>query len=255
MDIIAIIHKEVSRAAMKAGNSIRRAILSSCSTDYVCAAKGPGDEPFVDVELWQQYGFASMPPAGGEVLMALPGAMGEGAIIVATQDRAHRPTPAADDVIVHGKKGTGQPEIRIKGTNGAIVITGAGATPATVTVWASGAIDVVPGTGAQVNVGSAAPVTDFMLLGTTFDAANRVLITAFNVGFTAIGVGFAAVGTVVTAIANEPHVIANWAFATKTALNTAVMAMGTAVTACTAAATACSTFLAGGYLSTKAKVA
>ena len=150
MSIVDLIRQEVQRAIQRADNVVRRVLITVApDADYFTQATGAGDDVFDGAELWQQYGLASRPPVGGEGLMLCAGGSGEGGILVATQDRAHRPSLAASEVALHGPKASGS--------------------QATVHMRADGAVDVVPATGKTVNLGGdATACADYLLKGTQF---------------------------------------------------------------------------------------
>ncbi len=71
---------------------VRRGVLKLVDADYFCQVEGFNGERTDDVELWQQYGLASRPPAGSEVLYVKPGLTGDTALIIVTQHRSSRPS-------------------------------------------------------------------------------------------------------------------------------------------------------------------
>jgi len=167
MSIVDLIRQEVQRAIQRADNVVRRVLITVApDTDYFTQATGAGDDVFDGAELWQQYGLASRPPVGGEGLMLCAGGAGEGGILVATQDRAHRPSLAASEVALHGPKASGsQGKVHMK---------------------ADGAVDVVPATGKTNNLGGdATACADYLLKGTAFDTAMTTVLSSMIAAGTA----------------------------------------------------------------------
>jgi phage gp45-like len=146
--LIDTIRSEISRVVDRLASSIvRRGMIgtSPSSSAFMQVTGDDSSETFESVESWQHFGFTSRPPAGGEVALLCPGGEGCGAVAVAEQDRAHRPSLAASgDVAVYGKKGTGQPIILLD-ANEKILVTGGGAHPATVEITSAGKITVTCG--------------------------------------------------------------------------------------------------------------
>jgi phage gp45-like len=70
---------------------LRRGILRALDGQSFAQIEGYADERTDDVELWQQYGFASRPAAGSEVLYTNLGAQGGKPIAFATSHRASKP--------------------------------------------------------------------------------------------------------------------------------------------------------------------
>lgn len=172
MSLKAAIRDEIAKATRRAGGAIRRALISVAPTSsFFMTAKGLTGETWPDLELWQQYGLASRPPADGEVLIVRPDSDGgEGAVAVATNDRNHRPTDlAADEVVLYGKDSTGQPTVRLK---------------------AGGDIEINPGTGDWVKVGDNA--TDKILKGDSYNTDHATMITALQAWLTLAQAWFVA---------------------------------------------------------------
>lgn len=128
-------------------NIVRRGVLGGgVGSSFTAKVQGAGDDGFEDVEVWQHYGFASRPPVSGEVLLVLPFGGGEGAIVCAETDRAHRPALAAGEVAVYGYK------------NGSV--------QGVAYFRSDGDIDLVPGTSQVVRIGGSSGC-EFLLLGAT----------------------------------------------------------------------------------------
>ena len=161
------ITKEVRIGLRVARNMVRRGLISVApSAAYFLQAEGHEGETFEDVELWQQYGFASRPPTGGEVALLEMDGGSEQAVAVATQDRAHRPTLAAEEAALYGAVSGGtQPTVICK-PNGDVLIT-SGDNACYVKVDHDGEIVLEPTGGEFVEVGDGA--TARMLLGETWD--------------------------------------------------------------------------------------
>ena len=137
----------VRRELARLGHAVRRGVLGGgVSSAFLAKVAGAGGDDFENVETWQHFGFASRPPVNGEVLLVLPYGSGEGAIICAETDRAHRPSIAANEVTVYGYK--------------------SGAVQSVVYMRANGDIDLVAGTAGDVRVGAASGC-EYLLLGAT----------------------------------------------------------------------------------------
>lgn len=157
MSVYETIRREVERGLQRAGNHVRRGILSvAFGSDFFGQVRGHDGETWQDVELWQQFGLASRPPAGGEVALVELDGGSEQAVAVATQDRAHRPTTAAGEVVLHSEDDGDQATVRMK-PDGTVEVDAPG-----------GRISLEPGGSAFVEVGEGATVK--MLLGETFDS-------------------------------------------------------------------------------------
>jgi len=150
VSLIREINKRVDAAIGRLSRSIVRRALLASGVDATYSAQLEGDAGDVKNrhEFWQHFGFTSRPPAGGEAAMVAFGA-GEGAVVVAENDRAHRPeTLASGDAMLYAKKdGSDQASVHAK---------------------AAGNVDLnAPKTDATVNVGGDA---EFLLLGETVKA-------------------------------------------------------------------------------------
>lgn len=223
------VDRKLARMAEQLGHIARRGVLTLSPSDYFCQAEAHQGERYSDVELWQQFGFTSRPPAGAEVLLIKVGGRGEGAIAVATQARGERPTGlAAGDTWLYASGSSTQALIKI---------------------LADGNIQLLPGgAGDTVDVGSS-PI-DYMLLGTGFDTALRTLLGVLNAAWAAAATAFGGAGTAFTALGGEGALSPG----TQSACNTAGSACTAAGTAAVAVAAAMTTFLAGVYLATVGRV-
>lgn len=101
------------------GNLLRRAELTMVNAEYGAqlagyAGDGSEDEQFEDVELWQQYGIASRPPADSEALICNLGGVSDNAVAFATNCSADRPADLTDgEVVTHGRLlSGGQAQVR-----------------------------------------------------------------------------------------------------------------------------------------------
>lgn len=65
------------------------------------------NEVDTEIERPQQYGFSSVPPAGGEAVVAFIGGNRDHAVVIASDDSRHRPRSNTEgDVFVYHKDGT-----------------------------------------------------------------------------------------------------------------------------------------------------
>lgn len=252
--ILETIRKEVRRAMSKAHEVVRRGTLGTgASSDYTAQVQGIDGETWERVEVWQQYGLASRPDTGAEVALIEPDGAGEGAVIVATQDRAHRPSCDAEETVVYGKKATGQPTVRLKPT-GQLVAQAGGATPGNVDLTATGSIDLTPGGAGLVNVGGPTAV-DFLIKGTTFNSASATVWGLVSSAIGGIGAACTAAGSAWSTLAADPFMAACQP-ATLAVMTAAGLAMTGAGGVCTAATIGITTYLglAPTWTATKAKV-
>lgn len=140
------VRREIERAAARWAGIVRRGILEQIDSDYYAQSSMSADENNDQVELWQQFGLTSMPPAGGEALLAQVDGRGEGAVAIATNDRAHRPTGlASGDTVLYAAQGGGGGQALLHAK-------------------ADGDVDLTAGTGKHVNVGGD---SEALLLGET----------------------------------------------------------------------------------------
>jgi len=98
------------------GGLIRRGEITVSTGSFFLQFSGLKDEGYDDVECLQHYGFASRVPADAEGIVLHVAGLGELAVCIATNSRAHRPTDlAADEVVTYGKKvSAGQAQVRHK---------------------------------------------------------------------------------------------------------------------------------------------
>lgn len=193
-ELLKAVRREVARVAGSMRGAMRRGTLGTgASSSYTAQVQGIDGETWELVELWQQFGLASRPPTGGEVALAEVDGAGEGAVMVATQDRAHRPTADASEVVLYGAKAGGtQPTVRLKST-GQLKASAGGATPGsidltaaggvtiataggTITIAPTGTITINPGAGVAILGGAAS--LELAVKGTTFVGALMVLVAA-----------------------------------------------------------------------------
>lgn len=156
--IVDIIDRKLDKLKSSLVNLIRRGELALVSASFFGQLSAGDGEQYDDIELWQQYGFASRPPADSEALVANLGGIGDNAIAFSSQNRDHRPTDLdADEVVTYGPLvAAGQAQVR-HGTDGTL--------------------DLVCATGKTVNVGGD---TDALIKGTTFKAALNTYVAAIN---------------------------------------------------------------------------
>jgi len=177
MTALRDVRRLIDDAAGRAMQLVRRGILRSASASGWVQAEGFAGEHFDGVELWQQYGLASRPPAGAEVLLAQVDGQAEQAIAFATSARASRPTDLeAGETRLYGP-GTGQ-AVRMR---------------------ADGSVDVVPASGVKVYIGGPTGA-QAMLLGETVQANIITFANAVAAAADLAAVKLAA-GTLATAAA------------------------------------------------------
>lgn len=147
--------------AIQAGISalvVRATLSRSTGADGTCQLEASEGDHYPAVEVWQQFGQASRPPQGGEAIAVCPGGAGEGAIVVATTDRDHRPSDLqlGESCLYGLASGSSQAQVRAR---------------------PDGTVDLVAGAGATANLGgNAEPV----VLGTTYNAAEADLLSALQ---------------------------------------------------------------------------
>lgn len=227
---------ELGRATRRVGNRVRRVTLATAATArFFIQAQGMEGETFEAVEVWQQYGLASRPPAGGEALVVEPdeAGAGEGALAVATQDRAHRPDMDAGEVVLYGKKATGQPAMRLR---------------------PNGHVDIDSGSGATtVNVGGdATTCVNYALLGTAHDSEMRTMMGVFVTQLPLMAGFFSTESTGWQTLKNNSS--AGFSTTEKNAFDAAAKAAEELSLACGLLEVSVNAYLAGSYLATKVKV-
>lgn len=213
-DIIKIIRDEINKRFNSAVNLLRKGVLTMVSDSYFAQWEAADGELYDESEFWQSFGFASRPPAGGEVLFANLGGHGEHAIGFASNDRAHRPASLAYGDSVHYASASGGSQSRAHAkASGNYEIT----------AGTSGHVHITPGTG-TVNIGGdATACADFLLKGTTFNTANNTMLGYAQSAFRRMAIDLNAL-------------------------------YPASATACNQADVAITTYLAGSYLATKGKV-
>jgi len=226
-----MVRREVARARIAGVQAVRRATLGTeAGSNYTAQVQGHDAETWEGVEVWQQVGLASRPSAGAEaVVVALDGA-GEGAVVVATQDRGVRPTLATGEVALHG----------------------IGSDRGQVTMRASGDVDHEPAGTGTVNVGgTAAACVDYLLLGTTYDSAMRLCWGAtVAIQFGVMAPLFTTLGDALAALATEGAL----SLSARNKCTAAATACGGLAVACNAMVTGINKLIAGSYLASKGKV-
>ena len=143
---------------------------------------------------------------------------GEGAVVVAEQDRAHRPAIAEGEVVLYGEKSTGQALVTLR-PSGEVVIHAGGIAGGTITLSPTGAITVVPGGVGLVVVGGAASV-EMLAKGTTMVADMLILATGIHTAFEVWSASGKALGDVDVWIASVSLVFSLWAAKSATWLAT-----------------------------------
>lgn len=108
------IRRIVKDETKKLFRMVRRGVITAASGDYFIQAEQLTDELISDVELWQQFGLASRPPAGSEVLTVHPYGSAEGAVAVAVNSRDHRPTLAQGDAALYAELTGGSDQALVK---------------------------------------------------------------------------------------------------------------------------------------------
>jgi len=157
MSLIQEIQRLVKRECGKVASMIRRGILRLATAEGMVQVEGYNNERFDLVELWQQFGLETRPPAGSEVLVVLIDASGDHPIAFATRSRDHRPDNLAsgDAALYAAKDGGDQARIHVK---------------------AAGDVDLqAPASGRTVNVGGD---DEFLLKGETVKTAIEAMLTA-----------------------------------------------------------------------------
>jgi phage gp45-like len=115
MSTLSVIQRELDKLRRLLFGLVRRGEITAIDGELRTQFSGYAGEQYDEVEPLQQWGFASRPPVGSEVLAVHLG-HSEEAIIVASGNRADRPTDlAADEAVTYGKKtGSGQAQVRHK---------------------------------------------------------------------------------------------------------------------------------------------
>lgn len=121
MSLVEDIQEMVGGAVERLGGMIRRGTISSASTSFFLKVQGFANEFFENVELWQQFGFASVPPDGGEVAIVKPANDGDNAIAIATSDRGHRPSDLAQGESAMYSQSSDQATVKVR-SSGAVQI-------------------------------------------------------------------------------------------------------------------------------------
>ena len=120
--------------ANRVANSIARAVISLVDDTKQMQSLQIAvlaDEALDDAERLQQYGFTSVPLTGAEVVAVFPNGDHGHALVIATDDRRHRPTDGdAGDVTIYNSAGA---QVRLRGAD----------------------IELVPGPGGEIRAGSA----------------------------------------------------------------------------------------------------
>jgi len=147
MSLIGEVRSMIEAALQNARGVVRRGTINATSSSYLLKLQGFAGEFFEGVELWQQFGFTSVPTDGGEVAIVQPAGDGDNAIAIATNDRSSRPTDLeTGESVQHSSAGT-QSQVRCK---------------------PDGTVQLVQAAASFVEVGGA---TDLLLLGEAFNDA------------------------------------------------------------------------------------
>lgn len=174
MNLVSIAKQEARRALDNARGMLRRLVITSANSNGFIQASGYDSEQFDDVELIQQYGFASVPPGGDAIVIRIGG--NRGWVCVATRHRGSAPT----------------------GLSGGEVCLYNNA-DASVKLDVDGSIDLTAKSGQTVNVAGS---SDFQLLGTTVKDAMNTFATTVS--------GAATVPQIAAAAATLQATISSW---------------------------------------------
>lgn len=167
MSLIREMKRRVDAAMNKVAREIvRRGLYAGdVGGDYVAQVEGDAGDVKNRHETWQHFGVASRAPAGGEVALVAFGS-GEGAVAIAENDRAHRPSDlGVGDAVVYAKKdGTDQAQLRVEADGNVRMLA--------------------PKSGAFAQVGGD---DEFLLLGNSHNADLSAFLAAItgDVGFVA----------------------------------------------------------------------
>ena len=103
-------------AAVGLARILRRGILGAVQASGKCQVEAGTGENYDQAEHWQEFGFSSRPPAGTEALVAQAEGDSDDPIVVATNNRTHRPTDmAAGDAVLYSSAATAsQPQVRMQ---------------------------------------------------------------------------------------------------------------------------------------------
>jgi phage gp45-like len=145
--MIDLVKRMIAETAQRTARIIRRGIMRTGATSAFVQVAAADGEQFDGVENWQQFGFASRPPAGTEALVLLVDGNPDQAVCTATQSRGDRPAGMAvgDACLFSAVSGSDQ---------------------AAVKCLATGDVDVYCGTGDHVHIGGPTGAQE-MLLGVT----------------------------------------------------------------------------------------
>lgn len=189
MSVVDIIRNELGRGLEQVKAFIRKGWIATITDSYFAQLKATDDEHYNDVELWQQFGFTSLPPSGSEALIVSAGGEGGNAAIIATQSRTNRPTIETGEAALYAQA---------SGSNQVIAKAKVG-----------GDLDLDPGSG-TVNVGGdSTDCADYLLKGSAFATAHNNMLSYLSAALTNLG--------------SDPALSAG----TKTACNTAASAIST----------------------------
>ena len=182
--------KAAERATLPLFRMIRRGVLKTVTDTLFAQVEQFTDELVPDVEMWQDFGFTSRPPAETEVLTVHPYGAAEGAIAIATNNRTHRPALAQGDAAIYGE-------------------TTGGGDQAIVKTRQDGQIQCLPAAGLFVEVGGDA---ELLLLGETVKANLKTFadaVVAMGVTGTAVQ-NAAALEKIRTAATNLSSATSAW---------------------------------------------
>jgi len=158
-DYLDEMRRLADRARDMARSTARRVTMgTAASSTGTAQLQGDTDETWEATEVWSQFGLFTRAPVGSEAALLELDGNAEGAVVVATQNRSHRPSAGAGEVVLHGEKSSGT-QVTLRLQDDRWILETNGATQARFTGYDSGKVLLEAGNGGTLTMDAGGTVT------------------------------------------------------------------------------------------------
>mgnify|MGYP002639180476 CR=1 FL=1 len=240
-DYLDEMRRLADRARDMARSTARRVTMGTAASSTGTAQfQGDTDETWEGTEVWSQFGLFTRAPVGSEAALLELDGNPEGAVVVATQNRSHRPSAAANEVVLHGFKASGnQATLRLYESGKIVLDTDVGGT---LTMDAGGTVILESTAANPTHIGGSA-TSEKLIKGESYNSDTVTKFTTVAAFFTAAAAAWGGLVTFAGAVNTATNTlngsgppitvthVVTWANALNTALQTLAAAASPAASA------------------------
>ena len=192
-DYLDEMRRLADRARDMARSTARRVTMGTAASSTGTAQfQGDTDETWEGTEVWSQFGLFTRAPVGSEAALLELDGNPEGAVVVATQNRSHRPSAAANEVVLHGFKASGnQATLRLYESGKIVLDTDVGGT---LTMDAGGTVILESTAANPTHIGGSA-TSEKLIKVTSYNAGTTTQFGLIQGTFVSLAAYFTTIAT------------------------------------------------------------